>query len=65
MGDSSDNYQSFGIGPKTASNLINEFGSVDNIYKNISKLKAKNPKLAEKLEKAEITQSLLISSQQF
>lgn len=52
MGDSSDNYQGVsGIGPKTASNLINEFGSVDNIYKNISKIKIKNPKLAEKLEK--------------
>jgi len=52
MGDSSDNYPGVsGIGPKTAANLINEFGSVDNIYKNISKIKTKNPKLAEKLEK--------------
>lgn len=51
MGDSSDNYPGVsGIGPKTASNLINEYGSVDNIYKNISKIKTKNPKLAEKLE---------------
>lgn len=51
MGDSSDNYMGVsGIGPKTASGLINEYGTVDNIYKNISKLKTKNPKLAEKLE---------------
>lgn len=51
MGDSSDNYPGVsGIGPKTASNLINEYDSVDNIYKNISKIKTKNPKLAEKLE---------------
>ena len=51
MGDSSDNYAGVsGIGPKTASSLISEYGSVDNIYKNISKIKAKNPKLAEKLE---------------
>ena len=51
MGDNSDNYSGVsGIGPKTASNLINAFGSVDNIYKNISKIKTKNPKLAQKLE---------------
>ena len=52
VGDNSDNYPGVsGVGPKTASNLINEYGSVENIYKNISKIKAKNPKLAEKLEK--------------
>src|SRR3989344_7280288 len=46
MGDSSDNYPGVsGIGPKTAANLINEYGSVSNIYKNISKIKSKNPKL--------------------
>ena len=51
MGDSSDNYSGVsGIGPKTASNLINEYGSVSNIYKNISKIRAKNPKLAQKLK---------------
>jgi len=51
MGDSSDNYVGVsGIGPKTASSLINEYGTVDNIYKNILEIKAKNPKLAEKLE---------------
>lgn len=51
MGDPSDNYPGVsGIGPKTAVNLINEYETVENIYKNISKIKTKNPKLAEKLE---------------
>ncbi|MEK7558819.1 MAG: 5'-3' exonuclease H3TH domain-containing protein [Patescibacteria group bacterium] len=51
MGDSSDNYPGVsGIGPKTASNLINEYDSIENIYKNIEEIKSKNPKLAEKLE---------------
>lgn len=52
MGDASDNYSGVsGIGPKTATTLIQEYKSVENIYKNIGKIKAKNPKLAEKLEK--------------
>ena len=52
MGDSSDNYPGVsGIGPKTATDLIKEYKSVENIYKNIDKIKTKNPKLAEKLEK--------------
>ena len=52
MGDSSDNYPGVsGIGPKTATDLVKEYKSVENIYKNIDKIKSKNPKLAEKLEK--------------
>jgi len=52
MGDSSDNYPGVsGIGPKTAADLVREYQSVANIYKNLDKIKAKNPKLAEKLEK--------------
>ena len=52
MGDSSDNYPGVsGVGPKTATALIREYKSVKNIYKNIDKIKAKNPKLGEKLEK--------------
>lgn len=51
MGDQSDNYPGVaGIGPKTAANLITEYQTVENIYKNISKLKTQNLKLAEKLE---------------
>lgn len=44
MGDSSDNYSGAkGIGPKTAAKLLNEFGSVDNIYLNLNKI-AETPK---------------------
>lgn len=51
MGDPSDNYPGVtGIGPKTASTLINEYGTIENIYKNIEKIKLNNPKLGEKLE---------------
>jgi DNA polymerase-1 len=54
VGDSSDNYPGVsGIGPKTASTLVLEYGSVDNIYKNLEKIRSKNPKLAEKLETGE------------
>ena len=50
QGDPSDNYPGVaGIGPKTAVNLIQEFGSVDEVYKQIDKVEAKNPKLAQKL----------------
>lgn len=41
-GDSSDNYPGAkGIGPKTASNLIREYNSVENLLKNIDKLPEK------------------------
>lgn len=50
MGDASDNYPGVtGVGPKTASTLINEYKTIDNIYKNIEEIKVKNPKLAQKL----------------
>lgn len=52
MGDSSDNYPGVsGVGPKTATVLIQEYKSVKNLYENIDKIRVKNPKLAEKLEK--------------
>jgi len=40
MGDSSDNVPGVpGIGPKTAAELINEFGSLDELYANLDKVK--------------------------
>lgn len=48
-GDSSDNIPGVqGVGPKTAIKLIQEFGSIDNIYENLDKL-AKKKKLHENL----------------
>lgn len=50
QGDASDNYPGVaGVGPKTAANLINEYDSVENIYKNLDKIAVKNKKLADKL----------------
>lgn len=44
-GDSADNYKGIpGIGPKTASVLINQFGNVEEIYKNIDKIENQNVK---------------------
>lgn len=49
VGDPSDNYFGVvGIGPKTAIKLLDEFKSVDGIYKNIKKVQ---PGVAEKLIK--------------
>src|SRR3989338_2642182 len=50
VGDASDNYPGVaGVGPKTAANLLNDYESLDGIYKNLEKIKAKNPNLALKL----------------
>jgi len=50
VGDPSDNYPGVaGIGPKTASELINQYGNLENIYKNLEEIKEKNPNLALKL----------------
>ncbi len=39
MGDTSDNIPGVtGIGPKTAAQLINEYGSIENLYNNISRI---------------------------
>ena len=50
MGDSADNFPGCpGVGPKTAAKLIGEFGSIDNMLDNSSKIKGK---LREKVEAA-------------
>lgn len=49
QGDSSDNIPGVaGVGPKTAGELIQKYGSIDYIYENIDSLEIK-PKLREKL----------------
>jgi len=49
IGDASDNVPGvWGVGPKTATGLIQEFGSLENLYQNLAKVKGK---LREKLEK--------------
>ena len=50
VGDASDNYPGVqGIGPKTAATLVNTYGSLEEIYKNLEEIKKKNPNLALKL----------------
>ncbi len=52
MGDASDNYPGAkGIGPKTAANLVRQFGSVENLIKNIDQIE--NPKVREIIKKEE------------
>lgn len=48
VGDKSDNIRGiYGIGKVTASNLVNEYGSIDNIFCNIKRLK---PNVSKKLD---------------
>jgi DNA polymerase-1 len=50
MGDSSDNIPGVaGVGPKTATDLLAKFGSLDGVYQNLEDSSIK-PKLREKLE---------------
>lgn len=63
MGDPSDNYKGIaGIGPKTASQLINQFGSLEEIYENIDKIdnKALRQKLIDGKEDAELSKKLAL-----
>ncbi|MBL7069325.1 MAG: DNA polymerase I [Candidatus Omnitrophica bacterium] len=52
MGDQSDNYKGVpGIGEVAASELVKEFGSIDNLYKNLKKVKREGwRKILEKHE---------------
>ena len=55
MGDSSDNIPGVaGIGPKTATDLLLKFGSLDGVYENIHDASIR-PKLREKLENGKET----------
>ena len=57
VGDPSDNYKGVpGIGPKTAASLLKEYGSLENIYKNLPKVPEKTKKLLKE-NKASALQS--------
>jgi len=62
MGDSSDNIPGVpGIGPKTAKNLLQEFGSFDNILDNVDKVRNKRAKtsLEENIDLAKLSRQLI------
>ena len=60
MGDSSDNIPGVpGIGPKTAKDLISQFGSVENLLANLDKLKGKRKEtLEQNADKATLSKIL-------
>lgn len=62
MGDSSDNVPGVpGIGPKKASELINQFGSLDNLYDNLEEVKNERTRnlLRDNRESAYISKQLV------
>jgi len=63
MGDATDNIPGVkGIGEKTAVELIGEFGSLDNLLKNIDKIKSESRKkmLKDNIEMARLSRELAI-----
>lgn len=60
VGDSSDNYPGVsGIGPKTASDLVSRFGSLEGIYKNLGEISPNlQIKLATDAEQAALAKKL-------
>jgi DNA polymerase I len=62
VGDPSDNYPgASGIGPKTASKLIHQFGTVEEIYKNIEAVESEKVKEILKKEKDSVYLSKKLS----
>ncbi len=61
MGDSSDNVPGVkGIGEKTAKKLLSEYGSLDNLYRNLENIKGSvKKKLEEGKELAELSRELV------
>jgi len=62
IGDSSDNVPGVrGIGPKTAAELIDQFGNLENIFANLDKIKQEKRRqmLAEGVEKARLSKQLI------
>lgn len=50
VGDPSDNYPGVsGVGPKTAMELLKEFGTLDRVFQSLDEIKKKNEGLAKKL----------------
>jgi DNA polymerase-1 len=60
VGDSSDNIPGIkGVGDKTATNLLEEYGDLDSIYKNVDKLSTRQKNLfTESIEQAEFSRKL-------
>ncbi|MBU6339135.1 MAG: DNA polymerase I [Rickettsiales bacterium] len=62
MGDSSDNVAGVkGIGPKTAAELINQFGNLENIFTNLDQIKQEKRRkiLEEGVESAKLAKQLI------
>lgn len=52
VGDQSDNYPGAkGIGPKTAASLLNQFNTLEGIFKNLEKIDEKTRKILKKYQK--------------